>query len=312
MAAISFKEEICIMHLKYERAKESLQMHDHPIIKLIQQSGLLPKIPKAFGETINMLLEPSEFNIDECIEKLSSLPKLESTLIQVLNFNSKLNREIITLKDAVLYLGAKNTRMIAIACITGLLLPNRSGRARIFDNKKYWKHCIGTSIASYIIAAETGLCDKDKIFTYGLIHDIGITVLDICLPEHLDSIYKMQLQKGLHQIVAERVVLNGITHTEIGMWICQQWGLPEEIIEIVGYHHSPFKHTKTSNEIKIMYLADSISTSYYENLLGLSTTFVYSDKIREALNLPNEFIENLAEKLPQEVDNISRIRPFGF
>lgn len=29
-----------------------------------------------------------------------------------------------------------------------------------------------------MIAAETQLFDKDKMFTYGLIHDIGITVLD--------------------------------------------------------------------------------------------------------------------------------------
>ncbi|WLY85465.1 hypothetical protein Q2T46_15700 [Thermoanaerobacterium sp. CMT5567-10] len=60
----------------------------------------MPKIPKAFGEILNMLLKPCEFNIDECIEKFSNLPELESTLIQVLNYNSKLNREILSLKDA--------------------------------------------------------------------------------------------------------------------------------------------------------------------------------------------------------------------
>jgi len=151
-------------------------MQDHPVIKLIQQSNYLPEIPREFGETLCMLLEPCEFFIDECIGKLSRIPNLELTLIQALNYNSKLGREIVDLKDAVLYLGAKNTRMIAIVYITRLLLPSRNGRAKIFDKKKYWKHCIGTSIASYMIAAETGLCDKEKIFTYGLIHDIGTTV----------------------------------------------------------------------------------------------------------------------------------------
>ncbi len=287
-------------------------MQNHPIIRLIQQSNYLPQIPKAFGEVLSMLLEPNEFSIDECIEKLYSLPELESNLIQVLNFYSKLNREIVSLKDAVLYLGAKNTRMIAIAYITRLVLSDRNGRSEIFDRKKYWKHCIGTSIASYMIAAETGLCDEEKMFTYGLIHDIGITVLDICLPNHLDDIYTRQLQKGLHQIVAEKVVLNGITHAEIGMWICKQWGLPDEITEIVGYHHTPFVQSKTSNEAKIMHLADSISTNYYENLIGTSTTFIYGDKMREALNLPREFIVDIGEKLPKEVDKLSRIRFFDF
>ena len=277
---------------------------NHPTIKLIQQSGYLPKIPKTFGEILAMLSEPCEFNMDECIEKLAGIPKLESTLIQALNY--KLNRKILTLKDAVLYLGVKNARMIAIAYITRLLLPTKSGRAKVFNNKKYWKHCIGTSIAAYMIAAETGLCDKDKIFTYGLIHDIGVTVLDICLPDLLDKVYTMVLEKGLHQIVAEKVVLNGITHAEIGMWLCKEWGLPEEISEIIGYHHSPLLYGKPSNEVKIMYLADAISTNYYNNLLGTKTTFIHTDKAREELNLSKEFIDEIAEKLPQEIERTNR------
>ena len=68
-----------------------------------------------------------------------------------------------------------------------------------------------------MIAADCNLCDKEKIFTYGLIHDIGITVLDICLPEHLDKIHTMQLN-GIHQLVAEKIVLGGLTHENIGMW----------------------------------------------------------------------------------------------
>lgn len=287
-------------------------MQEHPTIKLIRQSGYLPKIPKIFGETLNMLLEPSEFNMDECIERLAVLPGLESTLIQALNYSSKLRRAFITLKDAVVYLGAKNTRMIVIAYITKLLLPNKDGRAKIFDNGKYWKHCVGTAIASYMIADKTGLCDKEKIFTYGLIHDIGINVLDICLPNHLDRIYTMQLQKGTHQIVAEKVVLNGITHMEIGMWLCKEWGLPREIAEIVGYHHSPFINTEVSNELKIMHLADFISTKYYEKLLGTNTTFMYVDRARELLNLPEEFMENVAERLPQELEKIGSIPFFAF
>ncbi|HOV26258.1 MAG TPA: HDOD domain-containing protein [Pseudobacteroides sp.] len=286
-------------------------MQNHPIISLIEQSDYLPKIPKSFGETLDMLLDPCEFNINDCIEKLSNVPDIESTLLRTLNINSKLNREILSLKEAVVYLGAKNTRMIAIAFITRLLLPSKSGRAKIFNNKTYWKHCIGTSIASSMIAADECLCDKEKIFTYGLIHDIGITVLDICLPDHLDKIYELQL-KGLHQIAAEKIILNGLTHADIGIWICNKWGLPEEIKEIVGYHHTPFISCNFSNEVKIMYVGDFISTKYYEGVLGTKTTFIYYDKISKLLNLPKELLENIAIKLPEEVEKVSRVIKFEF
>lgn len=287
-------------------------MQNHIIIKQIKESGYLPQIPKDFGEVLNMLLEPCEFNMDECIEKLSKIPELESTLIQVLNYTSRLNREIVTLKDAVLYLGAKNTRMIAIAFITKLLLPNNSGRAKIFNNKTYWKHCVGTSIASYMLADKTGLCDKDKIFTYGLIHDIGVTVLDICLPDHLDRIYTMKTEQGIHQIVAEKIVLSGITHTEIGMWLCDEWGIPDEIKEIIGCHHYPFVNTNTSNEVRVMYLADFISANHYQRLLGSKKSFNYSDRVMELLNVSKDLIDEIAGKLPGEVERINNAIDFEF
>ncbi|MVX67247.1 HDOD domain-containing protein [Clostridium chromiireducens] len=286
-------------------------MEKHKTLKLIKNSKHLPQIPKSFGEILNMLLAPCDFNMDECIEKFSMHPQLEATLIKVLNYNSKLNREIVSIKDAVVYLGAKNTRLIAISYITRLLLPDRKGRAKIFDNSTYWKHCIGTSIASYMIADRTGLCDKDKMFIYGLIHDIGVTVLDICLPEHLDKIHMLQ-QKGLHQIAAEKIVLSGITHSDIGMWLCKEWGLPDEISEIVGFHHTPLLSSKNITEVEIMHLADSISTNYYEKLLGNETTFLYSEKIMEALGVNKECIDEIVDRIPQEVKKVDRVVDFKF
>lgn len=59
-----------------------------------------------------------------------------------------------------------------------------------------------------------------------------------------------------------------------------------------------------------MHLAVYISTNYYENLLGTENTFIYADRLREMMNLPKEIIENMARKLPEELNKISRIRIF--
>ena len=277
-------------------------MHNHSIIKLIQQSNYLPEIPKEFGEILNLLLNPRDYHIEDCVSILSKIKGIEGVLIKALSY--KTNNKIKTLKEAIVYLGAKNTRMIAIAYITRLMLPDKYGRTKEFNRKTYWKHCLGTSVASYFIASATGLCDRDRMFTYGLIHDIGITVLDICIPSHLDRIYSIQTQQGVHQIVAEKIVLEGITHADIGMWICKEWGLPVEICDIVGYHHTPFVDNNSKNEVRTMHLADTISTNYYERLLGNNSSLLYYDKTRELLKLSKEFVENITNNLPKEVDRI--------
>jgi len=79
------------------------------------------------------------------------------------------------------------------------------------------------------------------------------------------------------------------------------------------HHHTPFKQSDTSNEVKIMFLADFICASFYEKLLGDEETFIlYSNKVREELNLSEEFILHVAKRMPEEVEKISRNRFLDF
>jgi HD-like signal output (HDOD) protein len=86
------------------------------------------------------------------------------------------------------------------------------------------------------------------------------------------------------------------------MWLCKDWNLPDEIAEVVGYHHTPLLAQKYVKEARIMHLADSISTNYYERLLGNSTTFVHTEKIMKQLDIDKEFVEDMIKKLPTEIE----------
>ena len=282
------------------------KLQDNKVILQIKESGHLPIIPKAFGEILDMLLDPYEYDLDECVDKFMKYPQLEQIMIHSLDYNSNLNRKILTIKDAITYLGARNAKIVAISYITNLLVPIEKGRAKIFNNKKYWKHCLGTSIAAYKIAEKSNLSDKDKMFIYGLVHDIGVTVLDICLPDEMDQIHQLQ-KKGVHQIAAEKLVLQGITHADIGSWLCFEWNLPNEMQAIIANHHTPLLAREYKTDVMIMHLADSISTNYYESLLGCETTFIYSKKIMESLGLDENFMKEIIHTLPQEIERLYKI-----
>lgn len=55
-----------------------------------------------------------------------------------------------------------------------------------------------------------------------------------------------------------------------------------------------------------MHLADSISTNYYENLLGNGTTFTYAEKIMDTLKIDKKFVDYVIEILPSEVERFSK------
>lgn len=285
-------------------------LKDNKVIRFIEESNKLPLIPPKISEILDMLLKPETFNIDELTKKVSMYGNLEEMILNYFNLvNLNANRKINSLKEAIVYLGAQNVKSIIISFITKLLLPNSKGNSKVFNSSQYWNHCIGTSVASLMICEKTKNADKYKMFSYGLIHDVGITILDICLPDFLDRIYRLQL-KGFRQIVAERMILGGLTHSDIGVWLCEKWDLPNDFIGIIGFHHAPLLATSNSNEIKITHLADAISTNYYEDLLGIGGNHPYSEEVIKSIGVTQENINEIQERLPEAVEVFRKLIDF--
>jgi HD-like signal output (HDOD) protein len=101
-------------------------------------------------------------------------------------------------------------------------------------------HCslVGT-LATRIAAA----FDKNKqflqdVFAAGILHDIGVLVLLVCLPEPYGEARALSRNKQLPLWEAERQVL-GATHAEIGAYLMNLWGLPDPIVEAIAWHHQP-------------------------------------------------------------------------
>lgn len=157
-----------------------------------------------------------------------------------------------------------------------------------------------------MLSDKLNIGDKYKLFSYGLCHDIGFAVVNACFPDEVEKIYQT-MQKGIHQIVAERIVLGGVTHAEVGGWICKKWGIPEDIGLVAEYHHSPLNSKENTDEMKLIHLADSISTEYYEMLLGFQMSHPIQSQVMEDLHVTREMLEDIGKELPAEIEKVSKI-----
>lgn len=281
-------------------------MNSSEIISIFEKSEELPIMNNSINEVINMINNSNNINIEEFADQIDKCGNLSDVIL--INVNSgyfRLQRKIESLSDAIVYLGMKAVEKLVIAYLIKSLIPAKIGKSKELNREKYWKHCLGTSIAANILAEKLGKVDKYKYFAYGLIHDIGIVMLDICLPEFVDEVVTMQ-EKGIHQIVAERLVMKGFTHEQSGRWQCEKWGLPEDIIAIVEHHHTPLAAKKYLEEVYIMCLADSISSLYYERLLCLNTSYVLNKNVMIKLGITENDIEEISGVLPERVDEADR------
>ncbi|KFZ21088.1 HDOD domain-containing protein [Thermotoga neapolitana] len=143
-------------------------------------------------------------------------------------------RKITTLSEAVMILGFKTVRNLALSVFTyDMIFKNGSSS---IDREKLWAHFIATAVASETIAETVGYPLKEEIFIAGLLHDIGKVVYDFLLSDVLEMEVKIaqKLKKNLIEVEEE---LEVPPHTEVGAKLLKNWNFPDLLVFTADYHH---------------------------------------------------------------------------
>ena len=272
------------------------------IYRLLEALHDLPSIPTHGREVLEMIEAPEAFDLGRLSQVVERDPGMASFFLK--NARRSVAADFSTAREAILYLGAGSSRNILIYYFISLFYAPKKGSAhRTFDIRHYWLHVLATSIAAEEIARLIVYDDAYWLFTYGLLHDMGILVLDFYQPDEMDEIHRLTLA-GMHQIVAEKEVLGGETHSDVGGWLCDRWNLPEDIASMVRYHHTPYRAPNLTREVRILYVADVIGTLYYERLLNISTEVRLPERrIMESLGLRIEDVERIGRELHDKVES---------
>jgi putative nucleotidyltransferase with HDIG domain len=175
-------------------------------------------------------------------------------------------RRTSSIKEAIIHLGAKQSRAVLLSSAARGIFGSNSMRG-------LWKHSV--EVAAY--AAELAIlcgCDREDAFTAGLLHDIGrlaIEKLDRQTLERRARLTEQQLPTVWIDLVTCRH-----DHAEIGGALLESWKFPMSTVEAVACHHSP-ERTK-SKLAAVVYLAElragehEDSPSLVKNGSALATT----------------------------------------
>lgn len=283
-------------------------MDKDTIFKTMDNSPNFPKIPKELSDIITILQEPQTVEIDELVDKIRLVEDLELMIVDFINSEFfKVNKKVTSLKEAIVFLGMTTMQVIIIGGIINYLFPSARDQFGEYKKKSYLKHSIGTALASISISEWLGDDNKYELFAYGMLHDIGVILYEKCFPELVEKIQEI-ISRGTHQIVAERIVLGGLDHTDIGAWVSDKLKLPPRISDVIISHHWPLKAKNQNRMIYIINQGDYISTNYYERFLrGESLEKPTKLVMNNSLNIPEEVISEISLNLPEEVERTLKI-----
>lgn len=147
------------------------------------------------------------------------------------------NRRIVSIRDAVVRIGRKETRQLAITMAVYKLFDKQE-KSFGFNRYMYWVHALGAGIGAKMLAERVRGIDEQSAFLAGLLHDLGKIVFD----DHLNRDYREVLSKAsssgqrVCKAEQERFMMD---HAFMGARIGERWNIPKDITEAIEQHHRP-------------------------------------------------------------------------
>jgi putative nucleotidyltransferase with HDIG domain len=259
----------------------------------------LPPLPQSVSKIIN-LCNNVETDITVLSSEIEKDAVLSADLLKLSNSSLFITRnKANTVLSAVKVVGIKNIKnMLYVSGVRKIM----SGR---YDKvQTIWDHSGKCSFFAKMIATDAGKTKiADIAATGGLLHDIGkliILSLDRSLVKLVEN---FQLRDKDSSVLLEEMSF-GISHADIGSRLLEKWSFPEELTQIVKFHHRPMlSPTKYRDILEVVYLANMM----LDCLENKSSYFTIDPVILKLFKLETENSFNVyLERLNKQYSELSQ------
>ena len=215
------------------------QLNAGALKNLLHRMGKLPALPVVYNQILQEMVldDTSVARVGKLIEQD---PALSIKVLQIVNSAYMgVRNPVSNLVQACSMLGLESLKNVVLMAEV-FELPKGRKLPSSFNLGALWNHSLTVGEgARQIAAAETG--DKkiiDRAFTAGLLHEIGQLILASQLTDEFAAAIRYADEKKISLVDAEEQVL-GATHSQVGSYLLELWGLPDPVVEAIAFHIYP-------------------------------------------------------------------------
>jgi len=233
------------------------------------------------------------------INELSSLitqdAALTSRLISIANspfYNA--GRGFDSIEDAIVRIGLRDVNELIIAISNKNMFEKASG---IFDKKlgELWEHSFATGSCAKIISKKLGIENADRMFSIGLLHDIGKLVL-------LTVLFQLSKQRDVSEDDLNQILSQ--LHVTFGKAIIERWKMPIDFINVIEGHHDLDNIEKCPKETQIVAFANLLVRKLGYSLVEDDGLDLANHELAKILNLDEKTIDKILEQTSFYVDGM--------
>lgn len=216
---------------------------------------------------LGSLLRDQHSQAAQFAEIIARDPSLTARLLRMVNsVYFGLDSQVGTIEDAVLYLGLRQVRSLALATPVLEDMAVLGGSNTRIPWRDFWLHTLACAFTTREILRQTDVpLEDDTDYIVGLLQNVGKVVMGKVFPKEFNQLQQTEFESEAHVIDAERSLL-GWDHATIGAYYLEVHKIPSAIVEAVRFHHSPELAHKSSQLAAAANLADG-----YARLAGLAS-----------------------------------------
>lgn len=274
---------------------------DDRVRQLVSASPRLATPPAAYFRLCQVLDDPASTGM-RVAQIVRTDPSLTARVLRVSNsaaYNQKEHVESVL--HAVVLLGTNRIRQMALAAAVQDTF--RGIPPRLLDMRAFWEHSLAVAVFSELVVRHLHRGDPEAAFIGGLLHDIGLLVICLNLPQDALLALKAAEQSARPLSVVERELL-GFDHAQVGAELLEGWFLSHPA-DMARSHDDP-RAAVDPFGAEVVHLADIVAA---EMRLGWTGEHVGADSVAEScarLGLSGEGLNGLIDELRGQIVRVAQ------
>jgi putative nucleotidyltransferase with HDIG domain len=208
--------------------------------KVLSDNRELASLPQTLAEVLRVTRDERS-SAQDMANVIMRDPALTARVLRIVNSAYYgLGRQIGSISQSIMTIGMRQVSALALSSSVYKMTDNwHSG----FDRRLFWRHSLEVAIAARMLAEQVKWRNLEEPWVAGLLHDVGLLVLERSYPKEFSRIWSMaQRESALEDYEIQQW---NTDHARVGKFLLQQWNLPETICVAVGYHHTTFTPNDT-------------------------------------------------------------------
>ncbi|HEX9652455.1 MAG TPA: response regulator [bacterium] len=211
---------------------------DDSLKELVSHMKTLPSLPTLYLQLIKELQAP-DTTMSHVGEIISQDVGMTAKVLQLVNSSFfGLSRHVSTPEHAAKLLGAEIIKAVVLSVQIFAKFENSLQSGLSLENLINHSMAVGALAQKISLSVRLNSKISDNAFIAGMLHDAGKLILAENLPEKYSKAVSLARLKKMTIGDAERDIF-GATHAEVGAYLIGLWGLPDNIVEALAFHHRP-------------------------------------------------------------------------